>query len=432
MDNRLDVLVFGASGFTGKYTLPYVHKLLNENGKNLSWGVSGRSHQKLKKVLKEIANKIGENSLNEIPIILADLTDQDSILRMTARAKVIINCCGPYQKYGEAVVKSCIKTGTHYVDVSGESFFQETIEVKYQEAAEVKGVYIISACGFDSVATELGMSYLNNIFAGTLNSIEIYVSPKGKKVDSGPSVHYGTWESAVNGISMVRKVASLQRCRNLKPIPNFYPILWSRFPFTRAVDIGKPNKYIVPFPSPDYYVVQRTQRYFYENNGKRPIQVKFYTLMNTWIYMFFAMFYGFIVFTMCQFQYGRNLLLKYPEFFTNGYFSHSDPSEAAINNSVLNMYFYGKGWKGKIADKQNQYNSPPNQAIVAQLTVRNPGYGFTCLALALAAVTILTESSRLPEKGGVYTPAVAFCNTSYMEEIQKKSKAVEVLEIKDL
>lgn len=55
-----------------------------------------------------------------VPIILADVKDEESIKKMTEQAKVLVNCCGPYRFYGEPVVKACIATGTHYVDVTGE------------------------------------------------------------------------------------------------------------------------------------------------------------------------------------------------------------------------------------------------------------------------------------------------------------------------
>lgn len=57
---------------------------------------------------------------DNVPIILADVKDEESIKKMTKQAKVIVNCCGPFRFYGEPVVKACVATGTHYVDVTGE------------------------------------------------------------------------------------------------------------------------------------------------------------------------------------------------------------------------------------------------------------------------------------------------------------------------
>lgn len=112
--DRLDIVIFGASGFTGKYTIYQSVNIL----KGLKWGVAGRSKEKLQEVLKEMGKK-AETDLSKIPIILADLKDEQSLKKMTEMAKVIVNCCGPYMLYGEPVIKACIATSTHHVDVSG-------------------------------------------------------------------------------------------------------------------------------------------------------------------------------------------------------------------------------------------------------------------------------------------------------------------------
>lgn len=116
--DRLDVIIFGASGFTGKYTVYQSVNIL----KGLKWGVAGRSKEKLEDVLKEMGNK-AETDLSKIPIILADLKDEQSLKKMTEKAKVIVNCCGPYMLFGEPVIKACIATSTHHLDVSGEFEF---------------------------------------------------------------------------------------------------------------------------------------------------------------------------------------------------------------------------------------------------------------------------------------------------------------------
>lgn len=120
--DRLDVVIFGASGFTGKYTVYQSVKILN----GLKWGVAGRSKGKLEDMLKEMGNKAGTD-LSKIPIILADLEDEQSLKKMTEKAKVIVNCCGPYMLYGEPIIKACIASSTHHVDVSGKFEFLNSL-----------------------------------------------------------------------------------------------------------------------------------------------------------------------------------------------------------------------------------------------------------------------------------------------------------------
>lgn len=61
---------------------------------------------------------------------------------MAQRAKVVINCCGPfYPTLGQAVVKACIAAGTHHVDVSGEPHYMEKVQLEEDEAAKEKGSF---------------------------------------------------------------------------------------------------------------------------------------------------------------------------------------------------------------------------------------------------------------------------------------------------
>lgn len=134
---RLDLIVFGATGFTGKYTVAEVHRIV-KNGEALTWGIAGRSQSKLEKIIKDLEKKTGNlllniqmvmdvkvyrilgDDLSKVKIVIADVSDEVSLKDMTSQAKVIVNCCGPYRFYGEPVVKACIETKTHHLDVSGE------------------------------------------------------------------------------------------------------------------------------------------------------------------------------------------------------------------------------------------------------------------------------------------------------------------------
>lgn len=114
--SRLDVVIFGATGFTGKYTIKNLVKVAKT--KNFTWGVAGRNKEKL---LKTLTDMVGEDmDISKIPLIIADLENSSSLEEMAKQAKVILNCCGPYRFYGEQVVKACIANKTHHVDVSGE------------------------------------------------------------------------------------------------------------------------------------------------------------------------------------------------------------------------------------------------------------------------------------------------------------------------
>ncbi|KAK5650362.1 hypothetical protein RI129_001391 [Pyrocoelia pectoralis] len=431
MENKLDIIVFGATGFTGKHTFPYLHKLCQQTGRQLTWGIGGRSKQKLKEVLHEYAQKLDANALTSIPIIIADVTNELSILEMAKKARVIINCCGPYQLYGEIVVKCCVMAGTNYVDVTGEPYFQELMLSKYKKSAEEKGIYIVNSCGFDSLGSELLLTFITKSFQGTLNSAEIFTSLLIHAPEAGPYVNSGTWASIVTSLGQLRSALGLRRVNNITSISTTSPNCSFRLPFTKDASIGIPNKWIVPYPSPDSDVVKRSQLYFYENDGKRPIQVRHYYLMDSWKNILLIVFFGLFVIILSQCQCGRKLLLKYPKFFSAGYFDHESPTEELSENIEFDVYFYGKGWK-ETNEKDNKFTTPPNKSILGRLVAVNPGYGFTCLAVVLSAIMILTEPSNLPKKGGVYSPAAAFFKTSLVEEMQKNGVPLEILSVNDL
>lgn len=149
---------------------------------------------------------------------------------MTSSARLLINCCGPFRLYGEQVVKTCIETATHHVDVSGEPQYMETIQLNYHEAARDKGVYIISACGLDSIPADLGVIFLERKFEGTLNSVETYLSSKVEDGTdtSGAAINYGTWESAVHSYHNKDELPKLRRQLFPNRLPNFKPKLQLR------------------------------------------------------------------------------------------------------------------------------------------------------------------------------------------------------------
>ncbi|KAF2884283.1 hypothetical protein ILUMI_21875 [Ignelater luminosus] len=425
MGERLDIIVFGATGVTGKYTLPYVYKFAKSAKGPMTWGIAGRSKQKLKDVLNETAKRIGVNDLNHIPIIIADVEDEDSIRRMTAQAKVVINCCGPYQLYGEVVVKACVENGTHHVDVSGESQFIEGMQLKYHKEAEEKGVYIVSACGFDSVPSDLGTLFVEKHFEGTMNSVEVYLhcSQEGG-FTPGPKTNYGTWASAVNAVGNYWSLFSLRKKLYPKSLPAIQPKLSLKYPIHK---MG--NKWALPFPATDFDVVKRSQRYFYENDEKRPIQVQCYVLMDSFITAMSCIFLGFFFLLLTQFKFGRYLLLTYPEFFSLGFFSRKDIPEDVLQRLHFSFTLHGKGWKEIITE--NKCKIPINKTVVGRVSAVNPGYGFTCLALTLCAIMILKEPKQLPVRGGVYTPAVAFSKTSFVEELQRNGVTFEIISNKE-
>ena len=147
-----DIIIWGASGFTGRLVAEYLYK--NYNSKDLKWAIAGRDNQKLISIRKTFLN-------DEVPIVLADSFDETSLNKMTQRANVICSTVGPYAKYGSLLVKSCIKNKTHYCDLAGEAqWIRKMIDLHHEEAIRNQ-VKIVNSCGYDSIPSDMGVYFIN-------------------------------------------------------------------------------------------------------------------------------------------------------------------------------------------------------------------------------------------------------------------------------
>ncbi len=152
-DKNFDVVVYGATGFTGKLVVEY---MLNQYGsdKSISWAMAGRSHEKL------IAVRDALGVSPDIPLLTVDSDDEESIKQMVQQAQCVLTTVGPYQLYGPNIVKHCVANGTDYVDLCGEPGWMHEMINEYAEEAEDSGARIVFSCGFDSIPFDLGVYFL--------------------------------------------------------------------------------------------------------------------------------------------------------------------------------------------------------------------------------------------------------------------------------
>ena len=144
-----DIVVFGASGYTGRLVAEYLAK--EYSGDDLSWAMAGRSLDKLATVRKEM--DISE----DVALLEVDVADADSVQQMVTACKVVITTVGPYQLYGDELVKQCAEHGTDYVDLTGEPSWMHGTIGRYSAAAKASGARIVHSCGFDSIPFDLGV-----------------------------------------------------------------------------------------------------------------------------------------------------------------------------------------------------------------------------------------------------------------------------------
>lgn len=153
MANRLDVVVFGATGFTGRLVAEYVNATYGV-GKSLAWAIAGRDPAKLAQVRDRIGASVS------LPLIRADASDASTLAAMAAQARVVISTVGPYQLHGEPLVHACAAGGTDYVDLCGEPLWMARMIAALDAPARASGARIVFSCGFDSIPFDLGVLFL--------------------------------------------------------------------------------------------------------------------------------------------------------------------------------------------------------------------------------------------------------------------------------
>ncbi len=149
-----DVIVWGASGFTGRLVTEYLFGKYGTGGE-LRWAIAGRSQEKLETICVELGIASGS-----VPIIIADCFDSGSMQDLARDTKVVLTTVGPYAKYGSALVEACVMHGTHYCDLAGEVQWMRKMIDRFQSDAEASGARIVHSCGFDSIPSDIGVWFL--------------------------------------------------------------------------------------------------------------------------------------------------------------------------------------------------------------------------------------------------------------------------------
>eukprot|EP00946_MAST-07B_sp_MAST-7B-sp1_P001368 g1368.t1 len=144
-EEKLDIVVFGATGLLGNYVLSY----LTTHHPNLDIGVAGRSQSKLNDV------RAAKGAPRQ-RVIVADAKDIKSILAMCAQTRVLLTTVGPFKRYGNLVYHACAVSGTHYVDITGETDWVSRMGAIYNSIAIQSGASLVSFAGVDSVPSDLG------------------------------------------------------------------------------------------------------------------------------------------------------------------------------------------------------------------------------------------------------------------------------------
>ncbi len=147
-ERDLDVVVFGATGVTGRLVAAYLAD--QEATTGARWAAAARDRDKLEAVLAEVGVEGAE-------LIVADLGDPDSLAAMASRARTVLNMVGPYTLYARPVLEACVSTGAHYMDLTGEIAFARKVIDEFDGRARDAGMKLVQVSGFEALPPDLAV-----------------------------------------------------------------------------------------------------------------------------------------------------------------------------------------------------------------------------------------------------------------------------------
>ncbi|PIL33671.1 hypothetical protein GSI_04294 [Ganoderma sinense ZZ0214-1] len=160
----VDILVLGATGFTGRLIVRYLAQHPHRNTFTFALGVRSKAKgEELKKV-------VGIADDGSVPVLLVDVMKYDMVEAAVRETKIVLNAAGPYWLWGTNVVRACTLLGKRYVDLSGETHFQRKMVELFDHTATKTGAVIVTACGFDSVPSDIAVFLANRTLKNALGS----------------------------------------------------------------------------------------------------------------------------------------------------------------------------------------------------------------------------------------------------------------------
>jgi len=322
------------------------------------------------------------------------------------------------------VVKACVENGTSHVDIAGESDLCEQMQLKYNTAAENAGVYIVAACGYDSIPCDVGLNFVMQNMPGDVCSVETYTEfirgPRGTKIN------YGTYQTMIYMFANRSNAGRVrQQLYTTKlPDPNYKPAKHN------GIFYHEPTSgYCVPNASSDKDVVARSQYFNYQRRSWRPFEVNLYLKVRG---IGEALGLGLFVVNFAMWsstKCGRKAMLKYPGFFGFGLFTgpNDSPTREQLAETKLVYWFFARGWSEKLPVEQ-EHTTPPDQLLVARVDGTDPGYAVTATSIVACAMTILEEKDKMPNNGGVIPPGAAFYGTSLISRLHARGLTFKLVD----
>lgn len=193
-EREFDVVVWGATGFTGRLVAEYLLQRYGTGG-SLRWAVGGRSEAKLREVRAELCRAAGVPE-DAVPLVLGDAGDAAAMAALAGRTRVVCTTVGPYAKYGAPLLEACARTGTDYCDLTGEVQWMRKMIDAWDATAKETGARLVHTCGFDCIPSDMGVHFVQREMRARHGVVSPHVKYRVKGFSGGASG--GTIASMMN------------------------------------------------------------------------------------------------------------------------------------------------------------------------------------------------------------------------------------------
>ncbi|HZO64715.1 MAG TPA: saccharopine dehydrogenase NADP-binding domain-containing protein [Kribbellaceae bacterium] len=358
-----DVVLFGATGFTGALTAAY---LAEHAPPSLRWAVAGRNKAKL----EALRARLGR----EVDLLHADASEPAALADIASSTRLVVSTVGPYVTYGDPLVRACAEAGTDYADLTGEPEFVNTTYVRYHDRAVASGARLVHACGFESIPYDLGVQY-------TVEQLPDDVPLRiAGLVRAGGTLSGGTIHSALTAFSRGRQNLQAARDRRrAEPRPRDRSARAGTDRIRRLEGF-----WAVPLPTIDPQIVARSARAL-PSYGPDFVYTHYMAVKRLPVAVGGVAGVGALV-AAAQVPPLRNALLRRLE-------PGDGPSPSRRETSWFTVRFVGTGG---------------GRRVVTEVSGGDPGYGETAKMLGESALCLALDD--LPQVAGQTTTAVAMGN----------------------
>jgi short subunit dehydrogenase-like uncharacterized protein len=180
-EREYDVVVLGATGFVGRLLAVYLARHVPVGTRV---ALAGRSRDRLEMVQAGLPA-----AGRSWPLVICDATDDGQVAELARSTRVVVTTVGPFTRYGLPLVTACAEAGTHYADLTGEVLFvRDAIDAAHETAVRTRA-RVVTACGFDSIPSDLGVLLLHReaerLGAGGLGDTTLLVTRLSGGVSGG-------------------------------------------------------------------------------------------------------------------------------------------------------------------------------------------------------------------------------------------------------